>query len=499
MSDPLATIISIASPAPSRAVGAEPAPRLERAAPRVMRARYDAAQTNDENRRHWAMTDSMSARQANSAEVRHRLRNRARYETANNSYLKGIVETLANDTIGTGPRLQLNTDDDGTNRAIEGAFAEWAKAVFLAEKLHTMRMSRAVDGEAFLVFVNNPLLDNPVQLDLKIIEADQVTTLGLNPIDPLAVDGLRLDEAGNVVEFHLLRQHPGDPVPLLWVYDRIPARLVIHWFKPDRPHQFRGIPEIMPALPLTAQLRRFTLAVLAAAETAADFAAVLESNLPPDSDVEQPEQDFLSMEIERRMMTTIPAGWKMNQFTPQQPATTYKEFKGEILNEIGRCLNMPFNVVAGNSSSYNYASGRLDHQVYYKSIHIDQSGLKLKVLDRIFRAWLDEASLVTDIVPDGPGRIAGWPHQWFFDGHGHVDPEKEANAQQTRLQNYTTTYADEYARAGQDWEVQFRQIAKEQALKTALGIMPAPVSPSPSPKVPVPNPGDSNADPEEAD
>ena len=38
----------------------------------------------------------------------------------------------------------------------------------------------------------------------------------------------------------------------------------------DRPGQARGIPDITPALPLFAQLRRFTLAVLAAAETAAD-------------------------------------------------------------------------------------------------------------------------------------------------------------------------------------------------------------------------------------
>ncbi len=34
----------------------------------------------------------------------------------------------------------------------------------------------------------------------------------------------------------------------------------------------------------------------------------------------------------------------------EQPATTYAEFKREILNEIARCLNMPFNVAAGNSS-----------------------------------------------------------------------------------------------------------------------------------------------------
>ena len=71
------------------------------------------------------------------------------------------------------------------------------------------------------------------------------------------------------------------------------------------------------------------------------------------------------IELERGMLMTMPGGWKMSQVEAQFPTTTYGEFKREILNEIARCLNMPFNVAAGNSSGYNYASGRLDHQVYY--------------------------------------------------------------------------------------------------------------------------------------
>jgi capsid protein len=71
---------------------------------RLLRARYDAAATTDNNRRHWANADGLSANAANSPEVRRILRNRSRYEVANNSYARGIVLTLANDCIGTGPR-----------------------------------------------------------------------------------------------------------------------------------------------------------------------------------------------------------------------------------------------------------------------------------------------------------------------------------------------------------------------------------------------------------
>ena len=62
------------------------------------------------------------------------------------------------------------------------------------------------------------------------------------------------------------------------------------------------------------------------------------------------------------------------------------------------------------------------------------------------------------------------PHQWFWDGHEHVDPLKEASAQAERLANNTTTLATEYARQGKDWETEVRQRAKEVALMKELGL-----------------------------
>ena len=445
---------------------------------RIVRGRYDAASTTDDNRRHWAAADGLSANAANSPEVRRILRNRARYEVANNSYARGIVLTLANDVIGTGPRLQLLTENADANRLIEREFAEWAKAVRLAEKLRTMRMARAQDGEAFAVLTNNPALPTPIQLDLRLIEADRVTTPDLIPSLSRGVDGIVFDRAGNPVQYHVLKSHPGDAIHVSLEYDRLPAESVVHYFREDRPGQARGIPDIVPALPLFAQLRRFTLAVLAAAETAADFAGILYTDAPASGEADAAEP-FEPIELEQRALLTMPGGWKMSQLEAEQPSTSYGEFKRELLNEIARCLNMPFNIAAGNSSGYNYASGRLDHQTYFKSLRVEQAHIECAILDRVLAAWLDEAALVPRFLPPGLPPIAQWSHQWFWDGHEHVDPAKEANAQATRLANHTTTLADEYARRGQDWETQLRQRAKEVALMEELGLSSAAALPSP--------------------
>jgi lambda family phage portal protein len=438
---------------------------------RVVRGRFDAAQTTPENQRHWAAADGHSADEEASPEVRRALRERARYEVANNSYAKGIVLTLANDTIGTGPRLQMLTDDDELNREIEYEFSAWSQAVRLPEKLRTMRMARCQDGESFAMLVENPAIEHAIQIDIGLIEADHVTSdlsvLGRTD----EVDGIRLDAHGNPTSYRVLKHHPGGmQFDIGQKAVDVPAQAMIHIYRADRPELHRGIPEITPALPLFAQLRRYTLAVLSAAEAAADFAGILYTDAPASGEADAVEPMDL-VQLERNMLLTMPGGWKMAQLDPKHPSTTYAEFKREILNEIARCLNLPYNIAAGNSSGYNYASGRLDHQTYYKAIRVDQAFIAARVLDRILAVWFREYALNRDLEIDAP-------HQWFWDGLEHVDPFKEANAQRLRLESNTTTLSHEYARQGLDWEAELHQRAREKALMREFGLIDADITPS---------------------
>jgi len=454
----------------------------------VLRAKFDSAQTTPDNRRHWANADHLSADAAANASVRRTLRNRARYEVANNSYARGIVLTLANDVVGTGPRLQMLTADGEVNQTVEREFIAWARAVDLPGKLRTMRQARAHDGEAFGVLFSNGELDASVSLDLRLIEADQVTTPDLLVVKKTAVDGIVLDESGSPREYHILKEHPGSGTPSFAAeYERVPADSVIHWFRSDRPGQHRGLPDILPALPLFAQLRRYTLAVIAAAESAANIAIFMKTNAPAGGEAAEVEP-MATMEFEPNMAVFGPEGWEPSQIRAEQPATGYGEFKREILNEIARCLNMPYNIAACNSSGYNYASGRLDHQTYFKSMRVEQSHIETVVLDRILTAWLAEAVKVL-----GLRGIDSFPHQWFWDGHEHVDPLKEANAQATRLASHTTTLAHEYARQGKDWETELRQRAKEAALMKELGLSAAEAVPQ------APEPDEQDREDEEED
>ena len=448
-------------------------------------ARFDAAQTTKDNIRHWSMADYCSADQEARPEIRRILRQRSRYEIANNSYAKGLVQMLANDTIGTGPRIQLLTEDEAYNEEIEAEFMQWSEAVKLPQKLRMMRIARCQDGEAFGVLATNPKVRHCVKMDLILVEADRVSGELRLIEDDNSVDGITYDQWGNPVNYRVLKYHPGDlrfTTAEEALY--IPAEYMLHIFRPDRPELHRGIPELSAALPLFAQLRRYNLAVLSAAEAAADFAAILYTDAPPDGEAANvPPMDAL--ELERNMMLTVPAGWKMAQLDAKQPTANHGEFVKIILSEIARCAVSTYGSVSGDFSGHNYASGRLDNQLYHKNILVDRSFWEAEVLNHIFYMWYREYSLLRRNFRE----LQTPRHAWFWDGFVHVDPTKEATAQEIRLANNTTTLAAECAKDGRDYMSVLRQRAKEIKLMKELGIPINSASPETGKQQPEPDDG----------
>ncbi len=439
---------------------------------KLLRGRFDIAQTTPDNRNHWQWADSFSADAALSSGIRKTIRERARYEVANNSYAKGIVSTLANDLVGTGPRLQLvGLPVREDNQQVERLWSDWARAVQLAQRLRTGRAAKVTDGEVFILKASNPMLRTPVKLNPVLVECDQIADVVQSITIGNEVDGIRYDADGNPVSYTMLDAHPGSAFPVLGAR-QIPAANMLHYFRADRPGQHRGLSEIMPALPLFAILRRFTLATTSAAETAAKFAAVMETDAPAEEIDDGPLPEI---EIERNIFIPLPAGRKLSQLKAEHPATTYPEFVRAILNEVARCMNMPVNIAMGDSSDHSYASGRMDHQTYFLDILVERSVIEAQVLDDLFASWLAEASLIEGYLPQSARMTtADFSHKWHWDGREHVDPQKEANADDVALRNHSKTYAAIYGRRGLDWQVELKQAAEEQAFMRSVGLTTQP-------------------------
>lgn len=443
---------------------------------RAMRASYDAADTNDGNARLWETADGLSGRAANSPDVRRKLRERARLEFDNGGNCKGAIETRTHDTIGTGPRLQLSLGDAGLTtaaRKVERLFTAWCRnrVVDYTDKLRLLDESATRDGEAFLRFRTNPASTDPVQLDVQVIETEVCCTPeASNWKDPVAIDGIEFDKFGNPSWYHFLKQHPGD---LTWVpnldYERVNAVQVCHWFRSSRPSEVRGVPRITPGLPLIAQIRSYARSVLGAARLAAVLAGVMRTTLAPDGGPASVAA-YDVVPFEHEALLTLPEGWGIDQVRAEQPTTSYKDFRETSLTEFGRSIHAPRNIVTGDSSPYNYSSARLDHLIYRGSIKVERARLRVRVLDPTFVAWLVEALLIPGYLPADLPPITEWKWNWRFDGFPSIDPVKDATASEINLRTGLTTYTDELAEQGKDWEEHFEQLARERKRAKELGI-----------------------------
>lgn len=485
----------------------DPYGRPLRREPARIRAKYDAAQTVTYNSGHWANADQLSPDAAASAAVRRKLRSRSRYEAIeNNGYLKGMVLTLANDTVGRGPKLQI-TDARITRprrRFLERRWAAWSKAVQLRDKLWRLRVAKIVDGEGFAVLANNPRNRHPLALDLRIVEADQVATpmIGFENTVGNEIDGVRFDSFGNASEYHLLRNHPGNNIAVAAFTtegDWVPADLVVHWYRRER-GWLRGIPETAPSLPLCALLRRYTLAVVLAAETAASFAGALETESGANplaytdgegtTDYDIPPMD--TFQIEKGMFTALPYGYKLTQLKPEQPSGMYDGFVQALLLEIARPLMIPHNRAISTSKDSNMASAVVDEHAYKAGIEFERSSGESAVLEPLLGAWwtegrltggyfdepllADDGRLMNDFRPtmlENPSLAEPPEHVWRWDmvGVEHTDPLKVEKAwAEAHANGFVTDRDIQERRYNRDLDEWADEMAEGLAMRAALGL-----------------------------
>ena len=452
---------------------------------------YEISLDGDVTKYLFNQADLFPADAAARSNIRAMIRKRARFTYQNNGYSKGMVDSKARDTIGRGPRLQFQSNDKDINSRIERDWNKWSREINLNEKLRVVVTTRILDGEIFIVTVTNPIR-KLVKLDIQLIEADRVNGI----IGEDQIDGIHFDKHGNPLSYDIMKHyvsssgvmsnfdlnphelsHKG-PKQYLTNYglqgdfENVPAENCFHNFQPVRAGQHRGVSEISTSIMILELLRRYTHSTVITAERAACFGILLENEAPIDtSNEENPVSPDVNSEVELSPgnINVLPAGMKPHEFKAEQPTTQYPAFKKELLEESARPLNESFNIASGNSSGYNYASGRLDHQTYFKTIDIDRQQLSITILDKLFDKWYQEWILLpenSDIRMATKSNEMEESHEWYWDGHEHVDPAKEAGADDTRLKNGTLTVPQYWAGRGYDWRDKLaEQLTYEEEVK----------------------------------
>ena len=197
--------------------------------------------------------------------------------------------------------------------------------------------------------------------------------------------------------------------------------------------------------------RRFKLATLAAAETAAEFAGVMYTTLGMEAATPGNDDSWGTLiPTEHRALLTLPDGWEMKQLEAKHPNTTLEMFENRIIGELARCLLQPLNVAIGSSKDHNFSSGKLDRMTWEQAIAVERHRWVCRIMNPIVRAWLDEAVLVNGLLPAAGGPMSMWNWHYHWDAAGVIDEEKQSKADERDLNNGTTSRTTIYARKGRD-------------------------------------------------
>ncbi len=379
-------------------------------------------------------------------ETRQRLRDLARYEVRNNPHLRGLCQKIDNETIGRGPRLTIDprTPSDRSRRAadrVEKMWNEWVCATGFVEKLRLMTSERRVGGESFSVVATNRKWDVPI--DFSVYEGDQFQSPSewywnnrrKENNNQGCYDGIIFDRYGNVNSYMMRKDHPYSNYGAwdLANVEEIEVRYIssqscFHWFHKERPSQYRGVSEVAPTLEVYSKLRRFIEAKVEQEELRARLLGSVRTAYPPDNGCADLGDEPVDMQIAGGQFTTLPDGWQIDMFRFDPTGQGVQEFMRACLSWATQALLAPWNVVANDSSDYNFASGRLDHMTFYNHISIIRDQIEKQFLDWFFNNhWLPIAR-ATRSFPDDLGVFA---RTWYWDQREPIDPNKAANAATT--------------------------------------------------------------------
>ena len=442
--------------------------------PPVSLRRWDAARTTRHNASHWCSVNNEGINSALTAGKLATLRSRCAYEAANNGIIEGMIRRYCADVSGAeGPTLQVRTSNKTYADALEMLWWKWTQRMDLRGRLHLPDMlqlwtrSMFLNGEFFAIRVNDDR------------DSNDIPRLRLQNIDPRRIGGevsstgadifmgIKIDEYTRPLAYFV----EGYRDVLIQKIERkeYPAAQVIHGFDEQEPEQLRGVPWLAPVLQDIADIRDYDQAVLDAAKAMANHCISMELTAEGLQAGEMTPVDLGNdvLDIPRDSVFFAPAGYRAVGLPATQPTTNYIDHRRERLQDVGACRGIPMLKLLGNASDHNYSSARLDSQDYWTGIAQYRGWLQRMALD----------ALVLEVASEGGqmGLLPGAPPEdlelvWTWTAAPHVDPTKEANAQETLMGLGLQTFAQGCVALGRDPEQQMEALSDEVAAWESAGI-----------------------------
>ena len=447
------------------------------------------------------------------------LRSRSRDLVRNSPIAAGAVDTQVTHVVGSGLSLQSRIDAAALGLAPDQAeawqnnterrFRLWAGSTYCdaADELDFYEQqalalrTQIESGDAFTVLPQVERKGWPFRLALQIVEADRACNPGFAADTDTITAGIERSATGAAVAVHLCSHHPGSITAakgLTW--SRVPfrggtsgRRNVLHLKRKLRPGQTRGLPELAPIIGTLKQMERYSIAEIDAAVNSAAQAVFVKMDAESFDQLFNDEAKDAIINQASGWDGNLSAGRAINLLPGEsvespalgRPNPNFDPFMSAFMRFVGMGLNIPVEVLTKHFQS-SYSAARAAMLDAWRTFSARRQWLAAKWCQPIYEEWLaDEVAAGHISAPgffaDHLVRAAWSASVWSGDGPGAIDPLKEANAAEKRMQLGLTTLADETLAAnGGDWRQNHRQRAIEVRERVEAGLE-APIAPAAPP------------------
>jgi lambda family phage portal protein len=444
------------------------------------------------------------------------IRARARDLARNNGLAAGALQTQLDNVLGCGLWLTPNPNYvllkkprewvSEWSREVKALWRDYAETTWCdagrsltLDGLATQAFAGAwVNGDGIGLPLWMPEMSAPASTRIQVIEADRLSN-PYNKMDTADLrGGVKIDEFGAPVGYWIRKAHPGDAYfymdgqDLLWEY--VPAetawgrKRVIHVHDKSRAGQSRGIPALAATMSEFKVLKNYRDSELKAAVVNAMVSMVIESSMTPEQITELLSSDSGALKTymdglsgRKRsaidfgaggMIIPVPLGDKVHSFSPARPSTAYDPFVTTAARYMAAGLNMPYELFLKDFSKTNYSSARAALIEAWRSFTGRRDWIGRTFYQPVYELWFEEMVDAGKIEAPGfyENRTAWTRARWIGPGRGWIDPLKEAQAAELRMDTMLSTLEEECAEQGKDWEEVLEQRAEEQARLKKLGL-----------------------------
>lgn len=414
--------------------------------------RFDAVANNRLNRQHWinAHGNSINVDLADLPT----LMARCAHEAANNPLVYGALETLETDVVGrNGPRLQVVSDDDRFNEAVERSWRDvWAMPdptgqIAGPENLRLWVRLLNVGG-SFLNVFENVRRPGPVTFGWRTVHPRRLTT----PIDRTGDRnvrfGIEFNDRGRPLRYFVANGVDNLFSPVTTTPIR--ANMAQHRFIADEPEQLTGYPALTSCLETIADLREYDHHVMEAAKHSAAQTPFLEA-WDPASVIDPEPLPAEGVSIQVGEANAAPLGWKWTSLQPTQPSALYIDYRHERIRELGLALGMPLMMVLLSSAGSNFASAHYDGAVYLRRIRALQSWFERRTLNELLEQVISEL-VIAERLSDRLVRPATYSFRWTWETPPYVNPEKQRKADRIAVEDGALPLDEYSASLGLDFD-----------------------------------------------